>query len=73
MALSLASLYQLSSGTTIPRVGLGVYQVPESEEAVELIKRALQVGYRHIDTAAAYRNEASVGQAIRESGVSRKE
>ncbi|KAJ1982084.1 hypothetical protein H4R34_001844 [Dimargaris verticillata] len=73
MALSLTSLYQLSNGTTVPRVGLGVYQVPESLEAVALIKRALQVGYRHIDTAAAYGNEASVGQAIRESGVSRKE
>ena len=56
----------------IPQLGFGVFQVPprESEEAV---LRALEAGYRHIDTAAAYRNEGPVGQAVRASGLDRAE
>src|SRR5277367_6322103 len=55
---------------TIPQLGFGVFQVPPAvtEEAVLL---ALGAGYRHIDTAAAYRNEGSVGQAVRASGLDR--
>ena len=56
----------------IPQIGFGVFQVPPRETA-EVVTRALAAGYRHIDTAAAYRNEASVGQAIRASGLDRGE
>jgi 2,5-diketo-D-gluconate reductase A len=56
----------------IPQLGYGVFQVPP-KETEEVVARALQVGYRHIDTAAAYRNEGAVGQAIHASGISREE
>jgi 2,5-diketo-D-gluconate reductase A len=63
---------ELRGGAQIPQLGYGVFQIPpaETEEAVAL---ALQSGYRHIDTAAAYRNEGGVGQAIRASGIDRGE
>jgi len=54
-------------------LGLGVWQVTEGKVCVDAIRSALEVGYRHIDTAQAYRNEASVGQALRESGVPREQ
>jgi 2,5-diketo-D-gluconate reductase A len=56
----------------IPQLGYGVFQVPP-KETEEVVARALQVGYRHIDTAAAYRNEGPVGQAIHASGIPREE
>lgn len=56
----------------IPQLGFGVFQVPPRETA-EVVTHALATGYRHIDTAAAYRNEAAVGQAIRASGLDRGE
>jgi diketogulonate reductase-like aldo/keto reductase len=56
----------------IPQLGFGVFQVPPSETA-ETVSHALVTGYRHIDTAAAYRNEAEVGEAIRGSGLDRDE
>jgi 2,5-diketo-D-gluconate reductase A len=56
----------------IPQLGFGVFQVP-AKETEQTVAEALAVGYRHIDTAAAYRNEGPVGQAIRASGVSRDE
>ena len=62
----------LRGGVAIPQLGFGVFQVPPSETA-EAVAQALSVGYRHIDTAAAYRNEAGVGQAIRASGLDRSE
>jgi diketogulonate reductase-like aldo/keto reductase len=62
----------LGGGIDIPQLGFGVFQVPP-DETTETVLRALEIGYRHIDTAAAYRNEAAVGQAIRESGVAREE
>jgi diketogulonate reductase-like aldo/keto reductase len=62
----------LRGGATIPQLGFGVFQVPPSETA-EAVAQALSVGYRHIDTAAAYRNEAGVGHAIRASGLERGE
>ena len=62
----------LRGGGAIPQLGFGVFQVPPSETA-EAVAQALSVGYRHIDTAAAYRNEAGVGQAIRASGIDRGE
>ncbi|WBM79301.1 aldo/keto reductase [Cryobacterium breve] len=62
----------LNNGVEIPQLGFGVYQIPPPEVA-QATARALEAGYRHIDTAAAYRNEAGVGLAIRESGIPRTE
>ena len=57
----------------MPLLGLGVWQVPDGPTCVHAVRSALQLGYRHIDTAQAYGNESSVGQALRESGVARDE
>jgi 2,5-diketo-D-gluconate reductase A len=62
----------LRDGEQIPQLGFGVFQVPP-EETVEVTLRALQTGYRHIDTAKAYNNEAEVGQAVRASGLARED
>jgi 2,5-diketo-D-gluconate reductase A len=62
----------LRPDVAIPQLGFGVFQVP-SQETEEAVARALAVGYRHIDTAAAYGNEAPVGQAIHASGIPRGE
>jgi diketogulonate reductase-like aldo/keto reductase len=62
----------LNNGVTIPQLGFGVFQVPP-EETQRIVEDALEAGYRHIDTAAAYRNEAGVGAAIAASGIPRKE
>ncbi len=63
----------LRNGAEIPRLGLGVYQIEAGEATRNAVRWALEAGYRHIDTAAAYRNEADVGAAVRESGVPRDE
>ena len=57
----------------MPYLGLGTYQSDNDQEVVDAVKSALQLGYRHIDTAAAYKNEEGVGQGIRESGIDRSE
>lgn len=62
----------LNNGVTMPALGFGVFQTPP-DETVAAVGTALEVGYRHIDTAAAYRNEHQVGQAIHQSGVARAE
>jgi 2,5-diketo-D-gluconate reductase A len=62
----------LSSGTTIPQLGFGVFQIPP-EDTAEIVSHALRTGYRHIDTAMLYGNEEAVGQALRESGLDRGE
>lgn len=62
----------LNDGNTIPQLGLGVWQVT-GNKTVPAVLAALEAGYRHIDTAAAYYNEQGVGQAIRESGIRRDE
>ena len=62
----------LSDGDTIPQLGFGVFQVPPKDTA-EAVTRALLAGYRHIDTAAGYHNEAGVGQAIHAAGLERDE
>lgn len=64
---------RLNSGTEIPVLGLGVFQTPPGAVTVQAVRWALEAGYRHIDTAAMYGNEADVGRAIRESGLDRKE
>ena len=63
----------LADGNEIPLVGLGVWQVENDRECVNAVRWALELGYRHIDTAQAYGNEGSVGQGLRESGVPRGE
>lgn len=62
----------LNDGVTIPQLGFGVYQVPP-EDTKRAVLEALEVGYRHIDTAQMYGNEAGVGAAIAESGIARDE
>jgi 2,5-diketo-D-gluconate reductase A len=57
----------------MPLLGLGVWQVPDGPSCVQAVRAALELGYRHIDTAQAYGNEASVGRALRESGIPRDE
>ena len=63
----------LADGNRIPLLGLGVWQVPNGPVCVDAVRWALELGYRHIDTAQAYGNEESVGQGLRESGVPRDE
>ncbi|HUA41328.1 MAG TPA: aldo/keto reductase [Streptosporangiaceae bacterium] len=63
----------LADGNKIPMLGLGVWQVPNGPACVNAVRWALELGYRHIDTAQAYENEESVGQALRASGVPRDE
>jgi len=63
----------LADGNQIPMLGLGVWQVPDGAECVNAVRWALELGYRHIDTAQAYGNEESVGRALRDSGVPRDE
>lgn len=67
-----APVLKLNDGNTIPQLGLGVWQVPNGE-AAQCIKEALAAGYRLIDTAAIYGNEAGVGEGLRASGVARKD
>jgi 2,5-diketo-D-gluconate reductase A len=64
---------KLADGNQLPLLGLGVWQVPDGPACVDAVRWALELGYRHIDTAQAYGNEASVGRALRDSGVPRQE
>lgn len=70
---SLKDCYTLSNGVKIPCIGFGTWKAPDGEVAASSVKTALESGYRHIDTAAGYDNEASVGKGIKESGISREE
>ena len=63
----------LNDGNKIPAVGFGVFLIPNDGATYEAITRALKAGYRHIDTAAAYFNEAEVGKAVKDSGIPREE
>ena len=69
----MASLTCWRTAHQIPMLGLGVWQVPDGPECVNAVRWALELGYRHIDTAQAYGNEESVGRALRESGVPRED
>jgi diketogulonate reductase-like aldo/keto reductase len=64
---------ELADGNELPMLGLGVWQVADGADAVNSVRWALELGYRHIDTAQAYGNEASVGKALHDSGVDRGE
>ena len=66
------STITLNDHTTIPQLGFGTYQVPP-EETAATVRSALEVGYRHIDTAQMYQNEAGVGEALKSSGIARDE
>lgn len=63
----------LNNGVKMPMEGFGVFQVPEAAVCEQAVSDALAVGYRLIDTAAAYFNEEAVGAAIRKSGIAREE
>ncbi len=63
----------LADGNELPLLGLGVWQVPNGPECVNAVRWALELGYRAIDTAQAYGNEESVGQALQDSGVPREQ
>ena len=70
---SASTHYMLSNGTKIPSIGFGTFQIEEGPDAQERVKAALEAGYRHIDTAQGYGNEASVGRAVKASGIPREE
>ena len=63
----------LNDGISIPAVGFGVFMVPPDGSTYQAVSEALKAGYRHIDTATAYFNEAEVGRAVRDSGIPREE
>ena len=64
--------YTLNNGIAIPKIGLGTWEI-ENDKAAQAVRDAIAIGYRHIDTAEGYNNEAGVGEGIRTSGISRKE
>ena len=70
--MALTDTYEMNNGLKIPVMGFGTWQASD-EEAKQSVLWALEAGYRHIDTAAAYKNEEAVGEAIKESGVPREE
>ncbi len=65
--------FRLNNDIEIPSIGFGTWQTPDGETAVLAVKTALENGYRHIDAAAMYKNEVSVGLGIKESGIKREE
>ena len=70
---TITDVFTLNNGLEIPCVGFGTWQTPNDTVGYEAVLKALEVGYRHIDTAAVYGNEESVGRAIKDSGVAREE
>ncbi len=64
---------KMNDSYEIPQLGIGAYLLPDGEECYNTVRTALDLGYRHIDTAEAYLNERTVGRAIRESGIEREE
>jgi diketogulonate reductase-like aldo/keto reductase len=69
--LTLASAVHQNDGTAMPLLGFGTYQIPNGGACYRAVRHALDVGYRHIDTAAFYGNEEDVGRAVRDSGLAR--
>jgi len=70
---ALNSFYVLSNGVKIPKIGFGTWQIEPGDNTYNAVTLALENGYRHIDTAEGYRNESSVGKAIKDSGLRREE
>ncbi len=64
---------KLNNGSTIPPIGFGVFLIPDDGTCEKAVSEALKIGYRFIDTAAAYMNEVGVGKAIAKSGIKREE
>lgn len=64
---------ELNNGVKIPMIGLGVFQTEDGNQTVDAVRWAIEAGYRHIDTAKIYGNEASVGRGIKESGAKRSD
>ena len=73
MSFTLNSTAKLNNGIQIPRLGLGVYQVPPGKSTVKAVKYALKIGYKHIDTAMIYGNESDVGKALKDNDVKRED
>lgn len=73
MSLSIESTAILNNGVKIPRIGLGVYQILPGKSTVRAVKYALEVGYKHIDTAKIYGNEVDVGNALKENDSKRED
>jgi len=73
MQATVEPVARLNNGVMIPRLGLGVYQLPPGQTTQRAVEYALKVGYRHIDTARIYNNESDVGTALRKSGVKRED
>lgn len=71
--MNLKDTVKLANGVEMPRLGFGVWKVQDGDEAVNSVKWAIEAGYISIDTAAAYKNEEGVGQAIKESGIKRED
>ena len=69
---TLSETYTLMNGINIPKIGLGTWFIPDDEAAAAVCK-AVEIGYRHIDTAQAYGNERGVGEGVRTCGVPREE
>ena len=65
--------FTLNNGVQIPAAGLGVFRLTDEQQAVNTVRSAIAAGYRHIDTAAVYKNESAVGAAVKECGIDRKE
>jgi diketogulonate reductase-like aldo/keto reductase len=71
--MKIDSTIRMNNGVEIPRLGLGMYRSPKGRKSFSTVLYALQFGYRHIDTAAVYRNEREVGEAVKESGIPREQ
>jgi len=70
---SLTDTFELRNGSCIPCIGFGTWQMPDDDTGYKSVRKALEAGYRHIDTASIYKNEETVGRAIIDSGVPRSE
>lgn len=64
---------KLNNGVEIPMLGFGTFKIPEGKVVIQSVEKALELGYRHIDTASYYKNETGVGKAICQSGIPRNE
>lgn len=65
--------FALNNGVKMPKIGFGVFQIPDAAQAEAVVNDALETGYKMIDTAASYLNEAAIGAAIQNSGIKREE
>src|SRR5699024_12726105 len=70
--MSLDNCYTLNDGNEIPVIGFGTWQMPNDDHTTQIVEHAIKNGYRHIDTAAAYKNEEIVGKGIRNSSIARE-